>query len=150
MIGIALVALVMSWGILSVRLVEDQLKVEFSPVLPLDRSRVLLFTALAYLLGPPAAIAVWRPGPGGSRKTVLGWLVRGGIAGALSGFVVAFLATILLCIGHAADGQTPLAAVVVGAAVGGMYLLPGAVIGGLWRWHSRCINRRAETRIPPR
>ena len=137
---------VAGWIIFNGRLIGGMIGGEFTPLPAGPAGRVVFFTAVAWLIGPIAgsgvAYAAWTGCMESGKRPA--W--SGLIAGAIAGFVAWDVATILVCIGHGADGQTPLAGFLMGFVGALVHLVPGLLIGVAWGWRRR--HRGGETGQP--
>ena len=111
-----------------------------------ESGRVILFTALAWLVGPAVGVGIayaswpdttedgWRPVPTG--------LVVGFNAGFCSWFVI----TILVCFGHVFDAGILVVGFMMGCVGALVNFFPGMLVGAAWGWLHR--HRGGETGRP--
>src|SRR5262249_36624442 len=128
---------VAGWFVFNGRLIGEMLGGEFAPIAAGEGARVVAFTALAWLVAPPLGVGVayaacWARIREGRHPA---W--TGLVAGAAAGFVAWNVVTILVCIGHGADGQTPMAALLMGCVGALINALPGVLVGAAWGWWHR-------------
>ena len=98
---------------------------------PGDAGRIwaarFLALAVSPTLGAIASWFLWRT----SSDLSLWWgrpVLRGALSGAAGGGVAWFVATIILCVGHAANGQTPPVAMIIGVAGAALHMIVGAAL----------------------
>jgi hypothetical protein len=95
--------------------------------------RLFGFTALACVAGPVIACAstliIWH-----SVSTTSWPLLRGAKTGFCAGYLGWFFALILLCIAYGADGQAPLAALLLSVLGGVVNAILGALLACCWVW----------------
>jgi hypothetical protein len=148
-LGMLLAAVgVAGWILFNMRLIGDILAIAVATPALSDGRRVLLFAALAWVIGSAGGCALtaicWWDSRG-SRQT----MHRGAAAGASGGLASWWLATALLCIGYGAYGATLLAALVmgmIGASINGLF---GAVIAEAYGWRKRRRQKGAEVSVGP-
>jgi hypothetical protein len=133
---------VAGWILVNIRLfagMEDDLPSN-------NPTRIAAWRIMALIVSPSlGGTAAWMAWHGfGSVDSWAAAMLRGVIAGIAAGACAWFFAALLLCIGHAANGQTPLVAAILGVEGAAIHVVPGALLSGVW-WWSRRSKRAARS-----
>ena len=136
------------WIAFNCRLFDDVVRRGAQPPAPGEGGRMFFFSMMAWVMGSCAGCAVfagfWRRAPKARRS-----VVRGLIAGAWAGFCGWGLATMIICIGERADGQSAIVGGVMGAVGATINFLPGALLGLAYGWLKRRKGTQAIAEPPP-
>lgn len=115
---------------------------------PNDTSRVWSGRVVAFAVSPTAGgVVAWIVWRAFTDKPVW-WgraVLRGASAGLAAGGVAWSAATVFLCVGHGADGQTPLAAIIMGAEGAALHAVVGALLAVIC-WRSSPATSEVGTR----
>lgn len=137
------VVAVAGWIVFNFRLIDGMSGGKFTPMPAGESGRVVLFTALAWLVGPAVGVGIAYASWSGLIKN--GWrpVWSGLVTGFNAGFCAWFVITILLCLGDEFDGVPLVVGYVIGF-VGAVNLLAGMLVGAAWGWlHRRRGGERA-------
>jgi len=136
---------VAAWMAFNARLFYELFGVGGEPLAAQTTGRVVFFMALACLISPimgiVLAVATWSAAQ--KRRPFF----RGFLAGLAAGYFAWFSATILICIAYGQDGQTAIAATIVGAIGGAVNAVAGALSGAIWGWLQS--RRRSGSEMRP-